>query len=266
MTEAKHPIIALWAHPRSMSTATERIMRERGDCTVFHEPFLADYYVHRAVRELPMLELGDESLGDEKPRDYDAVCHMILEAARDGPVFFKDMSYYVVPRIFDDRGFAGRLVNLFLIRDPRRAIASYHKLDPDVTLAEIGIEAQWRHASFLKDALGREPLVIEAEAVQADAVGVLSNLWQKVGLPFVAEAFDWSAETVPADWKYVEGWHGDAKASQGIRQSSDDARAVFQAAARNAPHLKDYLAHHLPFYERLKGFALTHKARDPERR
>ena len=36
--------------------ATERVMRERGDFTVFHEPFLVDYYVHRAVREMPMLD------------------------------------------------------------------------------------------------------------------------------------------------------------------------------------------------------------------
>jgi hypothetical protein len=28
-----HPIIALWSHPRSMSTANERLMRVRGDLT-----------------------------------------------------------------------------------------------------------------------------------------------------------------------------------------------------------------------------------------
>ncbi len=238
-----------------MSTATERIMRERGDCTVFHEPFLADYYVHRAVRQLPLLDLGDET-----PRDYDSARRMILEAARSSPVFFKDMSYYVVPRIFDDGGFARRLVNVFLIRDPRRAIASYHKLDPDMTLTEVGIEAQWRHVCFLRDELGQDPLVIEAEAVQADAGGVLAALWQRAGLSFIEDAFCWTADTAPEGWKHVEGWHGDALSSRGIRKSHDEAGAVFEEAARQAPHLEDYLAHHLPFYERLKGFAHT---RDP---
>ncbi|MGI9463794.1 MAG: hypothetical protein ACR2OM_07640, partial [Aestuariivirgaceae bacterium] len=120
-----HPIVGLWAHPRSMSTATERIMRERGDCTVFHEPFLVDYYLHRAVGQMAMLE-EDKT----KPRDYEAVRAMLLDAAGDRPVFFKDMSYYVVPRIFEDEAFARRLCNVFLIRDPRRSIASYFKLDP----------------------------------------------------------------------------------------------------------------------------------------
>ncbi len=248
MVTDSHPIIALWAHPRSMSTATERIMRERGDCTVFHEPFLADYYVNRSVRQLPMLDLGADT-----PRDYESARRMIFEAAQGGPVFFKDMSYYVVPRIFEDGDFAKRLVNVFLIRDPRRAIASYHRLDPDMTLAEIGIEAQWRHVSFLRDELGQDPLVIEAEAVQADAAGVLAALWRKTGLPFIEDAFSWTADTVPEGWKHVEGWHGDALSSRGIRKPSDDAQAVFEKAARQAPHLADYLAHHLPFYERLKG-------------
>ncbi|MCO5125978.1 MAG: hypothetical protein M9957_01250 [Rhodobacteraceae bacterium] len=38
-----HPIIAMWSHPRSMSTAIERIMRERGDLDCLHEPFMYDY-------------------------------------------------------------------------------------------------------------------------------------------------------------------------------------------------------------------------------
>lgn len=252
MTSGRHPIVALWAHPRSMSTATERIMRERGDCTVFHEPFLGDYYVHRAVREMPMFDLGADA-----PRDYDEARGRILAAAGRGPVFFKDMSYYVVPRIFDDRDFARRLVNVFLIRDPRRAIASYHRLDPGLTLTEIGIEAQWQHLAFLNDELALEPLVIEAEAVQADAAGILGALWRRAGLPFVEAAFSWTADSVPEGWERVEGWHGQALSSRGIQPSRDDAAAVFEKAARAAPHLRDHLAHHLPFYERLKRLALA---------
>ena len=35
----------LWSHPRSVSSAMERIMLERGDLTNFHEPFIYLYYV-----------------------------------------------------------------------------------------------------------------------------------------------------------------------------------------------------------------------------
>ena len=52
-SETPHPIIALWVHPRSMSTAIERIMRERGDLDCLHEPFMYYYYVGLGKRELP---------------------------------------------------------------------------------------------------------------------------------------------------------------------------------------------------------------------
>ena len=242
-----HPIIALWSHPRSMSTATERIMRERGDCTVFHEPFLVDYYLHRAVREMPMLN-EDKA----KPQDYDAVRAMLLAADKDGPVFFKDMSYYVVPRIFEDAGFCNSMCNVFLIRDPRRSIASYHKLDPGLTSWEIGLEAQWQHYEFLKDQLGLAPMVIEAEAVAEDPPGVIGRVWQRVGLPFVATAFDWNSEQVPDGWEHVEGWHKKVMSSTGIRKDDTDPAEAFEKAARTAPHLRDLLKHHWPFYEKLR--------------
>lgn len=38
-------IIILLSHPRSLSTAFERIMRERGDMFVLHEPFTYLYYL-----------------------------------------------------------------------------------------------------------------------------------------------------------------------------------------------------------------------------
>ena len=39
-----HPIHALWATPRSTSTAFEWMMRMRGDLACFHEPFGEAWY------------------------------------------------------------------------------------------------------------------------------------------------------------------------------------------------------------------------------
>nr|WP_293108444.1 hypothetical protein [Okeania sp. SIO2F4] len=41
----KNKIVVLWAHPRSLSTVFERIMMERGDFKIFHEPFAYVYYI-----------------------------------------------------------------------------------------------------------------------------------------------------------------------------------------------------------------------------
>ncbi len=245
-----HAIIALWCHPRSMSTAIERIMRARGDCTCFHEPFLYDYYVNRAVRPLPHF---DEE--QTKPVRYEDIRQSILDAARDQTVFIKDMSYYIVPGLFDDPDFSDLLTNVFLIRDPERSILSYFKLDPDVSLEEIGLEAQWRHFQWLEER-GAHPFVIEAEAVQADPQGIIADFWQRVGLSHAPHAFEWQADSLPEDWKDVAGWHDNVSGSKGIAPPKPQKGGMtFADAVAKAPHLQDYLDHHRVFHEKLKAAA-----------
>lgn len=243
-----------------MSTATERIMRERGDLTCIHEPFLYNYYVHRAVRDLPHFEIDPQ-----KPVAFhEAVDDLMAHAAR-GPVFFKDMSFYVVPDLFEHPALAHDFSHAFLIRDPRKAILSYHRLDPDLTLDEIGIEAQWRHVRWLKDTTGAWPPVLEAEVIQRDPVAAMRAFWQRIDLAFIDRAFDWSRQEVPQDWQDVAGWHGDVLESTGIRPPADDTEdeiaAQFEQAADAEPKLRDLLAHHRPFYLELKALAETETAR-----
>jgi hypothetical protein len=250
-----YPIIALWCHPRSMSTVMERVMRERGDCACFHEPFLHHYYNDRAARQLPHYDIDPGT-----PTSYAEIRDMLLGAAEERTVFLKDMSYYIVPTLFDDPDFAGRITHSFLIRDPVSAILSYHKLDPDLTREEIGLEAQWRHVSWLIETTGETPVVVEAERVQRDAQGIIGAYWRRVGLAPVADAFEWSSDEVPDDWQYVAGWHESVSESGAIRDySAEDAaarRTEFEVAAAKAPQLNDFLAHHQPYYEKLRGLAL----------
>ncbi|MEO1194040.1 MAG: hypothetical protein AAFY02_19945 [Pseudomonadota bacterium] len=249
-----HPIYALWSHPRSMSTAMERVMRERGDLTCFHEPFMYDYYIHRQVRIMPHFDAEEG-----RPVSYEAVRETLLKAAEQGPVFMKDMSYYVFPRILEDRALSERLVNHFLIRDPIASIPSYFKLDPKVSLEEIGLEAQARHYQALR-AAGDRPLVVQAEDIRADTAKVVGALWQAIGLPPAPQAFDWHGEK-PADWQQVEGWHGAVSASSGIRPLTDAElqaqKEIFARLAAEQPRVQALMDHHRPFYEQLKAEALV---------
>ena len=244
-----HPIIALWSHPRSMSTAFERIMRERGDLDCLHEPFMYDYYINRSTRQMPHFDAMDEH-----PKDYAAIRAMILAKAEERPVFFKDMSYYVMPQIAADEAFFGRITHSFLVRDPRAAILSYAKLDPEMLLEEIGIEAQWHHAEAVKARTGRMPVIVRSESVREDPATQMERYWKAVGLSSKPEALHWNSP-VPADWQQVQGWHGEAMASNTIRpMTADDSsrvKAEFEALAGSAPHFQRYLDHHLPYYDRL---------------
>jgi hypothetical protein len=244
-----------------MSTAIERIMRERGDFDCLHEPFLHYYYLNRTDRPLPHFA-SDSS----HPRSYEATRDLVLRRAQKSPVFAKDMSYYVMPEILRDVEFCRRLRHCFLLRNPLHSILSYYRLDADVSLREIGIEQQWRQLQGLQ-ALGiDDSIVIEAEAVQRDAAASMRAFWQALGLDYRASALSWDHSAPPPDWQYVSGWHRSVSASSGIESPSgreQQARVeAFAQLCRDAPHLSDYLRHHLPFYEKLRRFSLTAAAHD----
>ncbi len=248
-----------------MSTAIERVMRERGDFDCLHEPFLHYYYLERSERDLPHFDSERDH-----PTSYAETRDMILRRAETAPVFAKDMSYYVIPEILEDVDFCRRVRHCFLIRNPQRSIMSYYKLDNTVSLEEIGIEAQWRHFSGLQ-ALGiDDAVVLEAEAVQADTVATMSNFWRALGSDFRAGALNWEQQSTPQDWQYVQGWHQSVSDSSGIRQASEQdsekTAAEFDALCLEAPQLRQYLDHHLPFYQRMREHSLSREADDASAR
>jgi hypothetical protein len=170
------------------------------------------------------------------------------------------MSYYVLPRLLEDRALAERLTHTFLIRDPVKSILSYYKLDPDLTLEEVGLEAIWTHIQGVRELTGAVPAILHAEAVQADTGGIMSAYWRSIGLPPAPHALSWATKETPEDWQEVAGWHEDVLSKGGIVATTaaeeEALRAEFEAAAEAAPQLRRYLEHHLPFYEKARAIAI----------
>jgi hypothetical protein len=234
-------IIALWCHPRSLSTAMERAMRERGEFRIFHEPFMYLYYVHDQKRAMPHFDVDADH-----PASYEDTKRWILEAAEEKPVFFKDMSYYVMDYLPGDPDFVSALTHTFLIRDPARSIASYYKLDPEVTCEEIGLELQYRHFSLVAEATGRAPVVVYAGDLQENPENTMRAYCRALGLDYKPEALQWSERT-PKEWKNVAGWHKDVLDSTGIKKD----RASPMVDIDSDPRLRDYYEYHRPYYEAL---------------
>lgn len=257
-SQEEHPIIALWCHPRSMSTATERIMRERGDLTCHHEPFMYHYYLERRKRELVHLDVDPT-----RPKSFDEIRNDILASARKGPVFFKDMAYHVLPRLLSDDEFLARTQHVFLIRDPRRSLVSFYKIDPAFNHEEFGLNAELELVMAL-EAAGMEPIVVQAEDIQRSPHRAMRALWAKLNLPDCPDAFQWSNsdKDKPADWEHIEGWHHDVLESTSIRAPSgaDDELEVkkrLETVLEGAPHLRSVLSAHERAYQALKKRVLT---------
>ena len=158
-------------------------MLERGDFKTFHEPFIYLYYIHDAKKELIHFDVDPTH-----PTSYDDIKSMLLEAARHSPVFVKDMCYYVSDYILEDVDFLKRIRSTFLIRDPRRAIISYYKIDGNVSLEEIGLEAQYRQYERIKEITGEQPVVIDAQDIIDDTETTIRAYCSALGLNFIPDS------------------------------------------------------------------------------
>ncbi len=251
MKPPHHPVILLWAHPRSLSTALERIMRERGDCHCLHEPFIHYYYSHLGRRNLPHFDAESN-----QPRSFDDIIGLIYRESRNQPVFVKDMAYYVVPEFMTHPDLARHFRHAFLIRDPYRALMSYYKLDTEFVCEEAGLEAQWRLFRWITELAGEEPPVVRAEDIQRNPRGTIGALWQRLGLEYVDKAFSWKARKVPRDWEPVAAWHErTARHSEIVPDPREDVEvhAEFSQLVRQAPKLQEFLERHWPYYLELSS-------------
>ena len=240
-------IIGLWVHPRSLSTVMERVMIERGDFKIFHEPFAYVYYVHDKKATVPYMKIDPDH-----PQTYPDTKKWMLDAAEGIPVCFKDMAYYVPDYIMDDEEFLNRIVNTFMIREPAKTILSYYKVDPNVTKDEIGYEYLFKLFRRVADLNDNEPpVVISAEDLEEDPEGTVKAYCEAVGIPFKADSLQWS-QREPDEWKGWDEWHKDAVASSGIQKDME----TFDMTIDDEPHLRSYYEYHLPFYEGMHKYRL----------
>lgn len=223
-------------------------MRERGDLTVLHEPFMYHHYLNASDRVFP-----DFVPEPGHPTSYKGIRAMIRAKAKTGPVFFKDMAYYVTDALPDDTGFAEQLTHAFLLRDPTEAALSYARRDPDFTCFELGHAAQHQLYKALVD-MGHSPLVLTADQLRHDPESTLRRYWTHAGLPFTGHAFEWD-DRLPDGWQSVKTWHKEVLSSSAIHPP-EDKDATGELSELGAPYT-GYAAYHAPHYETLRAVAET---------
>jgi hypothetical protein len=197
--------VALWSTPRSVSTAFDKMMRERGDHTVFTEPFSVPYYFGPE-------RCSQRFAGAEEPnKRYDDVWGELDAAASEGPVFVKEMPHHLGPHL--DAEHLERFTPSFLIRDPAYAVPSYLSIWPDATDEELGYEGQRRAFELLGEtASGPPPPVIDARDLCQEPEAVVEAWCEAVDVPFDPDHLAWEPG-MPDDWSLWSGWFTRAAAS-----------------------------------------------------
>ena len=207
---AGHPIIVLWTTPRSRSTAFERMMVERGDHQVFDEPFSARYYFSSERRS--------ERYTDHLPAsDAESIVVALREAAREGPVFAKEMAYQASGLLTEE--LMGGFVNTFLVREPRAAVASFARKWPDLTEEEAGYGRLAEAYDVAAQVATGPPPVIESDDLARDPAGVIASWCAAVGIEFLPDALTWEPGMIE-QWVRWREWYEGVAESTGFRPPS----------------------------------------------
>jgi hypothetical protein len=232
--------IAMWSGPRNLSTAMMRSFGARADTVVSDEPFYGAYLRHTGDDQ-PMKEAVMASLDCDWAR---------VARAQNGtppeprPIWYqKQMAHHMEGPV----GIADLTghTHAFLIRDPRRVVASYAAKRVSVRPEHLGVARQRAYFDREADRLGRAPPVVDSADILADPAGTLAALCVALGIGFDPAMLHWPAGRRATDGVWAAHWYGAVEASTGFgapdtREPALDADAEAVAAAC-APHYA-YLA------------------------
>ena len=240
-------ILALWAVPRSTSTAFEWMMRQRGDLACFHEPFGEAWY----QGEDPLWPRATPESKRTPGLTLDSVLAMLKTEAAKGPVFIKDFPHYI-DHIWDD-ALLGLFTHSFLIRDPAKTITSMYDKWPDFHEKEVGFAEQRALFDRLAERDGSPPPVLDSDDLLEQPAAMVEAWCKAVGIPFIESALSWEpGARDEVSWWDGGSFHANLRNSDGLKpqmrryidieEAPDRVRAVHE---RVLPHYEHLYRHRL---------------------
>ncbi|NBT29928.1 MAG: sulfotransferase family protein [Gammaproteobacteria bacterium] len=239
-------ILALWAVPRSTSTAFEWMMRQRGDFDCLHEPFGEAWY--QGEEPLwPRFKQGDKTTPG---LTLESVWDSIKTKAKAKPVFLKDFPHYI-NHIWNSE-FLSHFTHSFLIRDPAKTITSMHSKWPDFDELEVGFPEQRALFDLVTALNGKPPPVIDSDDLLEDPERMTRIFCEAVKIPYRAEALRWNAGGDPSQFSWWDGgsFHANLAKSTGlsrqtrsypdIDETPERVQQVYRRMLQHYQHLHAY--------------------------
>jgi hypothetical protein len=228
----------MWSGPRTVSTALMRSFGNRPDTVVVDEP-LYGYYLARTGVHHP----GRDEIIASMSSDWQQVLAGLVSAslpAGKSVYYQKHMTHHLLPEV--DRSLLGRLSHAFLIRDPRRLLASYARVRSQPTLADLGLEQQ---AGIFR-AFGGP--VIDSADILRNPLAALEALCDALSVPFEVTMLSWPTGPRPTDGVWARYWYDGVWQSSGFGRyrepGEDELPTELEPLARRCQPYYDELAAH----------------------
>ncbi len=129
-------------------------------------------------------------------------------------VFQKHMPLHMLSHFPLD--WAEQAQHFFLLRHPRRVIASYTKVRPDAAVADLGFRAQRQLYAKLTDITGMPPPIIHSEDILKAPKAALSALCRAMDMSFDKAMLSWTPGAKPEDGVWAKYWYDNVINSSGF--------------------------------------------------
>lgn len=232
-------VINLISGPRNLSTALMYSFAQREDIIVLDEPFYG-YYLKNAIQR-PQHPSEDDIVKTMEVREKQIIDN-INRLSRHTNVFIKGMAHHF---LVDSPEFILEWENVFLIRHPKKLLASFSKVISHPALADIGIKKEADLFLFLQKN-GKSPLVIDSDELIKDPEAYLLQLCISLGIPFTKKMLSWKRGGIPEDGIWAKHWYSNVHQSTGFAIQNSNSQSLPE-------HLEPVLKEALPYYGILKS-------------
>ncbi len=230
----------MWSGPRNISTAVMRAFENRPDAQVIDEPFYA-HWLKVSGADHPMRDAVLAAHDSDQAR---IIAALLAPLAPGKSIFYqKHMPHHMtnVPL----GAWMDHLRHVFLLRDPRRMLASYVQKHPtNMSPETLGFPQMQAVYDTVTERYG-PPIVLHTESVLKDPRKALSELCGKLDIPFDDAMLAWPAGPRDSDGIWAAHWYDRVIASTGF--------APFDPALPDLPPALEAVAEACqPFYDRLR--------------
>ena len=202
----------MWSGPRNISTAMMRSFENREDTFVSDEPFYAHYLKQTGV-EHPMRE---EVIEAGNP-DWDAVSEYLMDTIPDGKSVWyqKHMAQHNLPGVNLD--WTEKVINCFLIRDPKEVILSFSKKYEITSVYQLGFPQQFDLFTRLREKMGIAPIVLDSKDILMNPKNMLHKLCEKLEIRYSDKMLTWPPGKRDSDGVWGHHWYGNVENSTGFQ-------------------------------------------------
>lgn len=210
----------------------------RADTAIVDEPFYA-YYLSNFDVDHP----GAEDILSSMSCDPNDVIQKVLLAKRkEEYLFAKNMAHHMDSY---DYSYSLECRNVFLIRDPKRLIASFAKVITNPVANDVGLRREAEIYNEIKDKGKFDPVVIDSGQLLLNPEKVLKEVCSQLSIPFDKAMLNWAAGAREEDGTWAKYWYHKVHKSTGFVQTPKTKEVILDD--RLIPVYEEIL----PYYNQL---------------